>query len=977
MLNDSRVRSVLSNGRLDGIISRDDLDIIDLKDESIFNKNEAVFNSEGSNTLKSHNILESHNLENINSPSDLAYIIYTSGSTGRPKGVMIEHKGVANLKVFFENVIGVGSQDHILQFASSSFDASVWEIFMSLLNGATLYIVQKEIINNYFSFEKYLNDNLITIATLPPTYAAHLNPYNIKCLKKLITAGSAISREMMHRWKDRLEYYNAYGPTETTICATIWKYNEKEDIYNSVPIGKPICNLKAYILDSNNELVPAGVPGELCISGCSLSRGYLNMAELTESKFINNPFEDGKKLYKTGDLARWLPDGNIEFLGRIDHQVKIRGFRIEPGEIENQLITYKGIKEAVVIDNEDKNGDKYLKAYFVAEEKIEISDLRNHLRQNLPDFMIPAHFICVDSIPLTPNGKIDRKALGEIKFDYKSEIPYEAPRNKAEEILAELWCNVLGAENIGINENFFELGGDSIGAIQVVTGLQRKGFTIETQDLYKHPTIAELAGILKINDVKANQGITEGHVKLTPIQKWFFEQKLTEMNYFNQAFMLYSRQGFDANIVKNVFNKILEHHDALRMVYIPESSGFRQINRGVGSSLFEFRVFDFCANEDYKEKIQEETVRIQASMDIQEGPLVKIGLFKTHEGDHLLIAIHHLVVDGVSWRIILEDFSEGYQQELTKQPIQFRPKTTSFKEWADRITEYSNDNIFLKEKEYWLNLEKNKIKPLPKDYNSFCPKKKDDLYIDIKFNENETEKLLKTVHTAYKTEINDILLTALGLAVKEWTGEDKILINLEGHGREGIIKGMDLTRTVGWFTTAFPVVLDMKNSNDLPLQIKSIKEQLRHIPNKGIGYGILKYLTNKENKEDVAFSLKPEINFNYLGQFDQIFNEHFYELSYLSPGSMVSPNSERLYSIEINGMVINGLMTFTVSYSGMEYREDTMQKFAKSFREYLRKIIDHCINVEKTELTPYDFGDEKLTLEELDEIMELVSSISD
>ncbi|PEU19242.1 MULTISPECIES: non-ribosomal peptide synthetase [unclassified Bacillus (in: firmicutes)] len=454
------------------------------------------------------------NLDLVNTSSDLAYVIYTSGSTGKPKGVMVEHQGIENLKVYFENQLGITQQDRIIQFASFSFDASVWELFMALLSGATSYLVPKEVINNYSLFEQYMNHNSITVATLPPTYVQQLNPTRITTLRKLITAGSATNYELIHKWHPHVEYINAYGPTETTVCATTWTYREMEQSYRSVPIGGPILNTQALILDPYLRIQPIGVVGELCIAGAGLARGYLNRPEQTEERFISHPWIKGERLYRTGDLARWSEDGTIEYVGRIDEQVKIRGFRIEPEEIANHLLEHPSIRETVVIDHMNEQGQAYLCAYVVANQIWTVTELRAHLGRTLPDHMIPAFFVELDHIPLTLNGKVNRKAL-PIPSGVSLSTEYVAPRNKKETILAKIWKEVLELEEVGIKDNFFELGGDSIKSIQIVARLNLHQLNFEIKDLFLQPTIEELVPHLKeLVEEESGQSIVVGGTEL-------------------------------------------------------------------------------------------------------------------------------------------------------------------------------------------------------------------------------------------------------------------------------------------------------------------------------------------------------------------------------------------------------------------------------------------------------------------------------
>ncbi len=402
------------------------------------------------------------NLEKVNKANDLAYIIYTSGTTGKSKGVMIEHKGVVNLVDSMKKLYRITLTDKIAQFASISFDAAGYEWAKTLLAGASLIILNKESTENIEKFVNCFNQNKVSIALLPPTFLSSLNKCYLNSCRVMITGGSATNNRIIKTWKGI--YYNAYGPTENSIISTIWKYENKTS--KKISIGKSINNTQIYILTKDNKLSGIGVPGELCISGVGLARGYLNRPELTAEKFVTNPYT-GERMYKSGDLAKYLPDGNIEYLGRIDHQVKIRGFRIELGEIETQFLKLENIKSVIVVAIE-KNGDKALVAYYVSDENYTIEKLREELGKSLPEYMIPSFFMKIDKLPLTPNGKIDRKALPIPEGNINLGTEYMAPRNEIEEKLVKIWEEVLGVEQVGINDNFFSLGGDSIKAIRLI-----------------------------------------------------------------------------------------------------------------------------------------------------------------------------------------------------------------------------------------------------------------------------------------------------------------------------------------------------------------------------------------------------------------------------------------------------------------------------------------------------------------------------
>ncbi|MFB6365310.1 amino acid adenylation domain-containing protein [Paenibacillus elgii] len=924
---------------------------------------------------------DSSNLEPIAGPHDLAYVIYTSGTTGKPKGVLVEHRGLCNLKPFFERTLRVNERDKVVQFASLSFDASCWETLMALFNGATLCIPSAATILDYPLFVGFMNDNGITTAVLPPAYATYLEPDSLPALKRLITGGSASSTELVRKWRDKVEYFNAYGPTEDSICTTIWADSAGTMDDRSVSIGHPIFNHRIYIVDAHRHLQPVGVPGELCIAGVGLARGYLNRADLTAEKFVDNPFEPGERMYRTGDLARWLPDGSIEYLGRIDHQVKIRGYRIELAEVEAKLLNADSVQEAIVLAHEGEGGQKDLCAYFVAGRTLTVSELRAALTVELPGYMIPSYFVQLERMPLTPNGKVDRKALPAPEGNMRTGAEYVAPRTPAEQALASVWQGVLGVRTIGIHDNFFELGGDSIKAIQVSSRLLQAGYKLEMKDLFKHPTVAELSPHLQAASRIAEQREVSGATKLMPIQHWFFKRQTADLHHFNQAVMLHRKEGFNEAALRLAVRAMAEHHDALRLVFRQAEHGIEAWNRRADEGeLYSLDVFDFTGEADCAAIVEAKASEIQSGISLSEGPLMKLGLFRCADGDHLLIAIHHLAVDGVSWRILFEDLTAGYEQAASGQTadglaIRLPHKTDSFKLWAERLSLYANSPAMESERAYWRQLRQTKTEPLPKDDAQERALVRDSETITIRWTEKETEQLLKQAHRAYNTETNDLLLAALGMAVHEWSGIGQVLVNLEGHGREPIIPDIDITRTVGWFTSQYPVVLDMGADQDVSRRIKRVKEELRQIPHKGIGFGILSYLTALE--EDSSLEVKPDISFNYLGQFDQDLSTNGLQVSPYSTGMAMSGNAERHCALDINGMIAGDALTLTIGYSGKQYRRETMERFSGLLRASLQEIIRHCVTKERTELTPSDVLLKGLAIEELDALVEQAGHIGD
>ncbi|MFZ5987148.1 MAG: amino acid adenylation domain-containing protein, partial [Bacillota bacterium] len=956
MLNDSGSKILLSQKHLLKRNVSFDTHVVELEDEDIYRRDCSNFIEKGY-------------------PSDVAYVIYTSGSTGKPKGVMIEHSSVVNILTALQKRYPLMESDVYLFKTAFTFDVSVAEIFGWFHENGRLAILSKGMEKDtegiVEAIEKYKVTHMNFVPSMLNAFISML-PYKdvskLQSLKYIFAAGEAIPKELVNKFYSLLrevELVNIYGPTEATIYATYYPLRNLSCETN-VPIGRPLDNVRVYVLGKSNCLQPIGIPGELCIAGAGLARGYLNRPKLSEEKFVNNTCLPKERLYRTGDLVRWLPDGNIEFLGRIDHQVKIRGYRVELGEIESHLLEYENIKEAVVTLRENKGGDRFLCAYYVSPEELSINKLRTYLLKKLPDYMMPAYFMKIEEIPLTASGKIDRKALPEPGGYIKTGVEYEAPRNKLEESLVEVWKEVLGINKVGIDDNFFSLGGDSIKVIQIQSRLHKYKLSFETKDIFQNPTIRELAEYVKLMSDSAGQGIVEGEAALTPIQIWFFERNFTNMHHWNQAVMLYKEDGFREEVLKVVLDQIVQHHDALRMIYISSDEGVRQVNRGLKGSLFGMAVYDLTCEKEYERIILERADILHKSFDISKGPLIKAAMFKTIRGDYLLISVHHLVIDGVSWRIIFEDIEIAYRQMEEEKEVQLPMKTVSYKDWSQKLCEYAG-SIFKRELKYWKEVELTLCPSIPRDREINGNRIKDSRNISIQLPEEDTSKLLKEVNRAYNTEINDILLAALGGAVKNWAGINRVLVNIEGHGREDIIEGIDITRTVGWFTSLYPVILDIENADDISYLLRTTKEMLRRIPNKGVGYGIIKYLGAKKSGEEIEFKLAPDICFNYLGQFEQNTNRPIFKIADLNVGSPISPESEKAYALDIVSMVVEGRLRISVSYSTKEYNESTIMDFIEEYRIIIQKIIEHCIDKEGTEMTLSDYSDSELQEQDLED----------
>ncbi|NOG44269.1 MAG: amino acid adenylation domain-containing protein [Calditrichaeota bacterium] len=967
MLEDSNAKLLLTKGNLAQNLSLGKTEIINI------DKLQDEFAGEDSS--------------NLNTPvlsDNLAYIIYTSGSTGKPKGVMVKHQSALNLAANLDKeiyrAIG-GEKQRISLNAPIPFDASMQQIVM-LTKGHELYIIPNDARNSGENLLEYIQKHKISVLDCVPSQlkllleAGLLNP-GTEAPKAVLPGGEAIDASTWQTLCEapNTEFFNMYGPTECTVDSSICRVSENSE---QPTIGKAIANAQFYVLDKYLQPVPLGVAGELHISGEGLARGYLNRPGLTADKFIPDPFSknSGSRMYKSGDLVRQLPNGNLDFVGRVDHQVKVRGFRMELGEIEAVLKNHAQIKDAVVNTFEDGNEGKRLSAYLISDiERPVISDLRDHLKQSLPEYMIPAFFTFLDEFPLTPNGKINLKALPKPEVERDSlNTEFIDATSDAEKILVQIWKEVLSADKIGINDNFFELGGDSILSIQVIARAKSAGINITPKNLFDAPTISGLAALAgEIKVINAQQGMVSGAVPLTAVQHYFFDRDLARKEHWNQSIMLATSQQFEPEILKNTIAKIIEHHDALRLQYTFQDGIWHQSNiEKLAEAPFHYFDFSSAPSENQLQKVLEETTKLQKNLNLENGPIIQSAYFKLSGNlqNRLFITINHLAVDGVSWRILMEDIQNAYVQLSSGKEAQLPPKTTSFQYWSEQINKYAQSANLEKEHAFWLEQTSPNVAGIPIDFS-----KGENLESSLKTIESGLEKittdaLLKDVPGVYNTQINDALLTALLRAIQKGTGQNNLLLDLEGHGREEIIEDADVSRTVGWFTSVYPLKLSTTGVSDIAETLKSVKEQLRAIPNKGIGFGLLRYLSSSPEKQKLADLAKPEIVFNYLGQFDQ---RNDSSGQFMAMNDIASPERSdlnlRSHLIDVSISIVNGELKTNFGYSENFFLEETIQKLSDDFINELRQLITHCQEVESGSYTPSDFEEADLDQDELDDIL--------
>lgn len=898
-------------------------------------------------------------------PDDLAYIIYTSGSTGKPKGAMIQHKGMLNHLYAKIKDLHLTATDKIAQTASQCFDISIWQFLAPLLVGGSVHIFDDEAIYDPTQLLAQLKLQQISILEIVPSLLQTIldeikragPPDFDRRLRWLILTGEVLLSEPCREW---LHYYpdvpllNAYGPTECSDDVTHYPiFKPPPSDITSVPIGRPIANTRLYLLNPQLQPLPIGVAGELYVGGIAVGRGYLHDANRTHEVFVKDIFtpEPGSLLYKTGDFAYYRPDGTIEFLGRMDHQVKIRGFRLELGEIEAILSQHPGVQDTLVIAHGDAASEKRLVVYLVAKQQasLSINELRSFLKEKLPDYMIPSIFIFLDSLPLNSNGKIDRRALPEPEtVRPRLEESFTAPRTNNEEVLAKIWGEVLGLKRVGIHDNFFELGGDSIQGIQAISRANQASLHFTPRQFFQYQTIAELALVAGAEPViQTEQGPETGLVPLTPVQCWFFEQPPLDPNCFSQSLLVEARQTLNPTLIERTLEKLLARHDIFRNRFVRKESGWVQESIDyIETPAWVSVDLSTLPGPEQRAGIEATTRALQDSLNITTGPVIRVALFNlgVREYNRLLFVIHHLLVDRISCRILLEDFQTVYHQFSQSQAIQLPPKTTSFKNWSEHLTEFAQSATLRQELDYWLAFPWTRVSHLPRDYPDGSNTNASARNVWTLLSAEETQSLLQEVPAAYHTQINDILLTALIQPFFRWTRSGVLLIDLEGHGREPLFEDVDLSRTVGWFTAIFPVILSLKNFSQPGDALLSVKEQLRRVPNRGIGYGLLRYLnTDTEIVGKLRALSHAELSFNYLGRLDQIQPEStMFALDSDFTKRVYSLWGNRPYLLNINVGILHSKLHVAWTYSENIYQRDTIETLARDFLVALRELIAHC-----------------------------------
>ncbi|MEU8074813.1 amino acid adenylation domain-containing protein [Catellatospora citrea] len=934
-------------------------------------------------------------------PLGAAYVIYTSGSTGRPKGVVVSHAGVVKLLATATERLGVGPDGRVLQFASPSFDVAFFDLCLGLLTGARLVVVPAERRVPGPELTDYARAHGITFMILPPALLAALpEGCDLPEGATLLAGTERISTALVARFARGREMFNAYGPTEATVNSTLGLCDPDMDPLAGVPIGVPDPGTRCYVLDAELRPVPVGELGELYLGGPGLARGYLNRPGLTATRFVADPFgAPGERLYRTGDLVRWLPDGRLDFTGRTDDQVKIRGYRVELGEVESVLLQHETVGQAVAVVRQDRPGDTRLVAYVVARDgqSAAPAEVRAYAQGFLPEHMVPAAVVVLDRLPVTTSGKLDRAALPAP--DFTALTGGQGARDAREQLLCDLYDQVLGLTGVGVDDDFFALGGDSIVSIQLVIAARRAGLTVTARQVFEQRTVARLARVAVAADPAREDDPLAGvgELPLTPIMSWL-DGCGGEIDAFSQWLAVRVPAGATRETLVAALQAVTDRHDVLRSRLdraapgragrlvvaapgaVPAADHLHRIDLTAASAPTDSALrahLDAAAQEagqrlDPTRGVMFQAVWLDAGADA---------------AGHLLVMLHHLIVDGVTWRILLPDLAAAYADAAAGRLPRLAPVGTPLRTWAQQLTAAAEDR--LAELDLWTGM-------LTDDDPALSHRALDPVgdlasvrHLTLHLPAAATAPLLTTVPATWHAGVNDVLLTALATAVTRWraardTATPPVLVALEGHGREeDVVPGADLSRTLGWFTSIFPVRLDLgPDPDDLGAALKHVKERLRALPDHGVGYGLLRHL-NPETAPLLAALPQPQLSFNYLGRFGVDEAGDFTALPGVGmlAGGYDAAMPVAPYTLEVNAFAQEGpdgpALGVTWAFPADLLTEDAVRELAEGWFAALGELAEAAAAPGAGGHTPSDFPLVELCQADVDGLAALVPGLDD
>lgn len=895
-------------------------------------------------------------------PDQLAYMIYTSGSSGQPKGVPIQHRQLTHSTAARTTYYREKPESFLL-LSSFSFDSSVAGIFWATSSGGELVIAPKRIEQDLDQLKQLIQSRQVShTLLLPSLYATliqHLDAADLASLNSVIVAGEACPPSLAEQHFNRLpncRLFNEYGPTEAAVWCSVYELQPIEK--GITPIGRPIPNAELLVLNAEGQLLPVAVAGELYVGGAGLAQGYWQRPELSAQRFVEHPFQYGQKLYRTGDMVKWRPDGQLLFMGRVDEQVKIRGHRIELEEISNLICTSAGVTDAAVIATDQQR----LAAYIVGNDWQE-SQLRQLLQRQLPGYMVPTYLLPIDQLPRLPNGKLNKQQLPTPQLNRD---PSSFDSNRAlsplEKQLLDIWREVLQQDQLGVDDNFFALGGDSILSIQIVARARRAGIALSPTAIFDHQTISELALFSTIDSAavspQAAIEIKEG--ALLPIQHWFFEEHQQVPHFWNQAYRFSLPPTITIEVLEAVIPAVVQKHPNLQVRFQRLAGKWKSELHSEPLQLQKFDLSEVPEN-DQESGLQEYLTHAQESRRLDD-PLFQLCYFDLGSSTphQLLLIAHHLIIDAVSWSILLADLNTACRQNINAEPIDLGQATTNYLSWASLLQEWAKAEKFTSDLAFWQAQNSNH---------------QDEAQDNLPYREGQTrtltgqlgpewrQHLQGAAHEAFGTNTEELLLTALLIMLQELNGPQPVTVSIEQHGREPLNSSLDFSQSTGWFTSAFPLRLQLPVEAAFDQQIMRIKEQRRAVPNKGLSYGVLRYLSTAAGLDQ-----QPQIFFNYLGQqtglaLDQLGSGHFVT------ESMRHPESERYRRWEFNAELgPTGLMIHW-TYCPEVDSGTNISHLLQRFTTILQELIDFCLQRKSTAYTPSDFPDADLNQDELDNLL--------
>lgn len=924
--------------------------------------------------------------KNVN-PNDPACLLFTSGSTGLPKGVVLTHEGVVNHILSEVKVLDLPYGFSFLQSAALSSDISLWQMVGPLLYGGTTMVIDRHDVLDYEKLITRIREQRIMLVELVPSYLVGLIGYLTAAgpqrpllpdLRWIMICGEELPVRMVNDWLalyPETRVVNAYGPAEASDDVAQFIIDKRlDDACRKVPIGKPLPNLNIHILDEWLNQMPPGIKGEICISGIGVGLGYWNDPERTALAFTANPVpgSNGTVIYRTGDFGRWTPGGQLEFHGRSDSQIKIRGFRVEPGEIETQIKSHFAVSDAIVLAKKDKQGQVSLTGWIAFRQEYDsreqLAAIRAYLEERLPVYMIPASLGRVDKFKLNLSDKTDREVLAGMEAEEESTAPLLPPEGAREEELAAVIRSVLGKPFVGRNDSFFEIGGDSIKAIQIVSRLSQQQWMLDIRSIFRHPRLKDMALQLQPKIRTAEQGRVSGPVPMTPAIADFLSGREEDPGHFNQSLLLFSEHRIELQLIQQAIDAAFEQHDMLGAL-LRETNGRAELylpETVIPPVVIQFDLRDEAAAA---EKLAALAQSIQENIDPCNGSMMAVALFRMTDGDRLLIVLHHLVIDGLSWRILLEDLEFGYSRRRQGLDAALPLKSDSFRLWASRLNDFAASKMIAAERSYWKEIEKEtRLSIGPWTANGYGYFGKTEICA-VRLEKEETSLLLTSIHRTYNTGMNDILLCSLVRAMKEYFDIAQFPVWMEGHGRESLFPDLDVSRTVGWFTSEYPIILKASGNASIDADIITTKEMLRNIPNNGIGYGLLKWISPKEEETDLDGS-KPPISFNYWGQTDEPQTDAVFRLSDLHKGEDIGGSRRRPHWLDIKGLVTDGQLEFVLVYNPDVFSSAVAAGFSECFRQSLLELITFCTASTENRPTPSDFSYSKLSMNDLDSLFQ-------